>query len=125
MTSASHAEGRQFDPGQVYEFSPKSMQSHAPLPFMRMVGVVHRALQTMHAPQKPSVCEASATTNGPHTRMLLSTCKPLAVADNNNDSDSPNFTLSTCGLVAMTSAQHAEGRQFDPGWVYSIYDSAA
>ena len=27
---------------------------------------------------------------------------------------------STCGLVAMTSAQHAEGRQFDPGWVYSI-----
>ena len=27
--------------------------------------------------------------------------------------------LSTSGLVAMTSAQHAEGRQFDPGWVYS------
>ena len=26
--------------------------------------------------------------------------------------------LSTCGLVAMTSAQHAEGRQFDPGQVY-------
>ena len=25
---------------------------------------------------------------------------------------------STCGLVAMTSAQHAEGRQFDPGQVY-------
>ena len=24
----------------------------------------------------------------------------------------------TCGLVAMTSAQHAEGRQFDPGQVY-------
>jgi hypothetical protein len=24
----------------------------------------------------------------------------------------------THGLVAMTSAQHAEGRQFDPGWVY-------
>ena len=22
---------------------------------------------------------------------------------------------STCGLVAMTSASHAEGRQFDPG----------
>ena len=25
---------------------------------------------------------------------------------------------STCGLVAMTSAAHAEGRQFDPGQVY-------
>ena len=25
---------------------------------------------------------------------------------------------STCGLVAMTSASHAEGRQFDPGHVY-------
>ena len=25
---------------------------------------------------------------------------------------------STCGLVAMTSASHAEGRQFDPGLVY-------
>ena len=27
---------------------------------------------------------------------------------------------STHGLVAMTSASHAEGRQFDPGWVYVI-----
>jgi hypothetical protein len=27
-------------------------------------------------------------------------------------------SLSTCGLVAMTSASHAEGRQFDPGQVY-------
>ena len=27
--------------------------------------------------------------------------------------------MSTCGLVAMTSASHAEGRQFDPGQVYS------
>ena len=26
--------------------------------------------------------------------------------------------ISTCGLVAMTSASHAEGRQFDPGQVY-------
>ena len=26
--------------------------------------------------------------------------------------------MSTCGLVAMTSASHAEGRQFDPGQVY-------
>ena len=29
---------------------------------------------------------------------------------------------STHGLVAMTSAQHAEGRQFDPGWVY-LFDA--
>ena len=27
---------------------------------------------------------------------------------------------STCGLVAMTSASHAEGRQFDPGQVYGV-----
>ena len=26
----------------------------------------------------------------------------------------------TCGLVAMTSASHAEGRQFDPGQVYRL-----
>ena len=26
----------------------------------------------------------------------------------------------TCGLVAMTSASHAEGRQFDPGQVYAL-----
>jgi hypothetical protein len=29
-----------------------------------------------------------------------------------------NMVISTCGLVAMTSASHAEGRQFDPGQVY-------
>ena len=29
---------------------------------------------------------------------------------------------STCGLVAMTSAQHAEGRQFDPGQVYDFVE---
>ena len=28
------------------------------------------------------------------------------------------FHASTCGLVAMTSASHAEGRQLDPGQVY-------
>ena len=27
---------------------------------------------------------------------------------------------STCGLVAMTSASHAEGRQLDPGQVYFV-----
>ena len=29
-----------------------------------------------------------------------------------------HISRSTCGLVAMTSASHAEGRQFDPGQVY-------
>ena len=28
--------------------------------------------------------------------------------------------IGTCGLVAMTSASHAEGRQFDPGQVYIL-----
>ena len=28
------------------------------------------------------------------------------------------YSQSSCGLVAMTSASHAEGRQFDPGQVY-------
>ena len=31
---------------------------------------------------------------------------------------SKGIVSGTCGLVAMTSAQHAEGRQFDPGQVY-------
>ena len=29
-----------------------------------------------------------------------------------------NTSQGTCGLVAMTSASHAEGRQFDPGQLY-------
>ena len=29
--------------------------------------------------------------------------------------------VGTCGLVAMTSASHAEGRQFDPGQVYLYF----
>ena len=31
-----------------------------------------------------------------------------------------NHEQGTHGLVAMTSAQHAEGRQLDPGWVYVV-----
>ena len=31
----------------------------------------------------------------------------------------------TSGLVAMTSASHAEGRQFDPGLVYILFSRAA
>ena len=36
------------------------------------------------------------------------------------DDLSMHWKQSTHGLVAMTSASHAEGRQFDPGWVYFI-----
>ena len=34
--------------------------------------------------------------------------------------NSDRCTRSTCCLVAMTSASHAEGRQFDPGQVYLL-----
>ena len=33
--------------------------------------------------------------------------------------------IGTCGLVAMTSASHAEGRQFDPGQVYLCVNATA
>ena len=33
------------------------------------------------------------------------------------------YIISTCGLVAMTSASHAEGRQLNPGQVYSLMAS--
>ena len=33
------------------------------------------------------------------------------------------YPQSTCGLVAMTSASHAEGRQFDPGQVYGSWQN--
>ena len=32
---------------------------------------------------------------------------------------------STCGLVAMTSALHAEGRQLEPGQVYAFNQKLA
>ena len=37
---------------------------------------------------------------------------------------SADHITSTCGLVAMTSASHAEGRQFDPGQVYTLFWAA-
>ena len=42
-------------------------------------------------------------------------CGPLE-----DTSASATSGRSTCGLVAMTSASHAEGRQFDPGQVYDL-----
>ena len=42
--------------------------------------------------------------------------RPSAALDMNMQEQ---CTWSTCGLVAMTSAQHAEGRQLDPGQVYA------
>ena len=35
------------------------------------------------------------------------------------------LSRSTCGLVAMTSASQAEGRQFDPGQVYILLQRGA
>ena len=34
------------------------------------------------------------------------------------------YSQSSCGLVAMTSASHAEGRQFDPGQLYCAWQVA-
>ena len=34
------------------------------------------------------------------------------------------YPQSSCGLVAMTSASHAEGRQFDPGQLYCAWQVA-
>ena len=42
----------------------------------------------------------------------------LTNAAQSNSLQSGSATTSTCGLVAMTSASHAEGRQLDPGQVY-------
>ena len=42
--------------------------------------------------------------------------KPIQVR--NAVTDNLNIWTSSCGLVAMTTASHAEGRQFDPGQVY-------
>jgi hypothetical protein len=60
---------------------------------------VHNALQT--TPQHEETC-------GP--------CAAQALAVNVATTQSSS-TPSTCGLVAMTTASHAEGRQFDPGQV--------
>ena len=50
------------------------------------------------------------------SKGCCSTCWFLAC-----ESVMDNKGRSTCGLVAMTSASHAEGRQFDPGQVYIPY----
>jgi hypothetical protein len=43
----------------------------------------------------------------------------VSMSEPRQDNDVARFKIanSTCGLVAMTSASHAEGRQFDPGQV--------
>ena len=48
-------------------------------------------------------------------KILLHRCYHF---DNNVEQPKIAFQSCTCGLVAMTSASHAEGRQFDPGQVY-------
>ena len=61
----------------------------------------------------------------------IRTCRRVHAPRNKNDNTDGNLSRyefdikdeeynCTHGLVAMTSAQHAEGRQFDPGWVYLL-----
>ena len=48
---------------------------------------------------------------------------PRKATDGKRESDCAwrrMWIRSTCGLVAMTSASHAEGRQLDPGQGYFV-----
>ena len=79
---------------------------------------------------RPSACEADVIATRPQVRCLSDRWNDL-VATYHTTRPSPASPIShrqaakgasrsltcTCGLVAMTSAQHAEGRQFDPGQV--------
>ena len=79
-------------------------------------------------------CQKSSSS--PHAHLLQFLCSSmllamaLVVSQTPNRSDSKGLgpvreqARSTCGLVAMTSASHAEGRQFDPGQVYDSSDSS-
>ena len=46
--------------------------------------------------------------------------EPIFASHDNVRRHQKTTIRSTCGLVAMTSASHAEGRQFDPGLVYAL-----
>ena len=67
----------------------------------------------------------SAPTRGPPATTgdleLPTRCRPpLAGRLRTGPGWHGHLQAGTCGLVAMTSAQHAEGRQFDPGQVYCL-----
>ena len=58
---------------------------------------------------------APTKTTGPGDMSTHADCLTSAAQQGACQAEMP-YT-STCGLVAMTSAPHAEGRQFDPGQV--------
>ena len=108
MTSAQHAEGRQFEPGRVYYCQSERLASAkaphiAEQPYSS--GKQHRHL--MRQSQK---YDFESLLGG----FYLNTSASSASAA----SWPAQAIRSTCGLVAMTSAPHAEGRQFEPGQVY-------
>ena len=164
MTSAQHAEGRQFNPGRVYATSTASLAvagpRHACFKAMRHChAFYHRLMLLSRGPsarrdqRQRATGAMSGTACGPHRAHGSPDSTPChaqsggwgAQAHNCVAQHAPEHTRAACncvvhsapslelshvymaadtegamstrGLVAMTSAQHAEGRQFDPGRV--------
>ena len=61
-----------------------------------------------------------------HQRALAHTRWPCFIGNvaNSDDIHDIAYPQSSCGLVAMTSASHAEGHQFDPGQLYCAWQVA-
>ena len=59
------------------------------------------------------LCAACCPAKSPPPAYLV----PCCFAGSCKHATPAPSSISTCGLVAMTSAQHAEDRQFDPGQV--------
>jgi hypothetical protein len=73
---------------------------------------------------RPTSCAIAATistkTRLPAAMLARRPAKPGGQShDGNSRNDRACALTGVCGLVATTSAQHAEGRQFDPGQVQS------
>ena len=142
MTSASHAEGRQFDPGQVYCFCTRVCKQESDkkvivagahttnttrcllplascvlLPVPLALGK-HVVLRTCRFCQEPSLyfvtCSTERSRSGVFCVLGRIHIYPYSF----------RAIAGTCGLVAMTSAPHAEGRQVDPGQVYCFCTDA-
>ena len=76
---------------------------------------------------RPSACWADVIATRPQVHIVVCTplfrvrcVQPLPLCQRSRSSTASFVQTKhhrTCGLVAMTSASHAEGRQFDPGQV--------
>ena len=73
---------------------------------------------------RPSACGADVIATRPQVRCLSDRWNDLTrpssaspISHRQAAKGASRGLTCTCGLVAMTSAQHAEGRQFDPGQV--------